>query len=114
MKACHKNHVLPALFASALFSNYSLPVATDFTGTLYYTNYQGGGTNVNEVPFFYNDVTFIASLGAKAGVATTPGADGIHLGDPTATFLSGAKGPTQFTRLIRLPARSSIPRLLPD
>ena len=76
MKVRHENHVLAALVASALFS--SIPAsATDFTGTLYYTNYQGGGTNVNKVPFFYNDVTFIATLGAKAGVATTPGADGI-------------------------------------
>jgi|KBSSwiStaDraftv2_1062776.scaffolds.fasta_scaffold113482_2 hypothetical protein len=90
MKVRHENHVLAALVASALFS--SIPAsATDFTGTLYYTNYQGGGTNVNKVPFFYNDVTFIATLGAKAGVATTPGADGIIFA-PNGNLLIGGQG----------------------
>ncbi len=48
-----------------------------FTGTLYYTNYAGGGDNVNKVGFSYNDQTHALSFGPQTGVASVFGADGI-------------------------------------
>ena len=57
-----------------------------FTGTLYYTNFSGGGDNVNKVSFTYDDQTHSLTLGAHVGVAAVNGADGILFG-PTGNLI---------------------------
>jgi len=51
--------------------------ATVFNGTLYFTHYTGGGPNVLDLGFSYNDTTQALSYGAQNGLATVNGADGI-------------------------------------
>ncbi len=51
--------------------------ATIFTGTLYYTHYTGGGPNVLDLGFSYNDTTQALTYGSQNGLATVIGADGI-------------------------------------
>lgn len=51
--------------------------ATVFTGTIYYTHYTGGGPNVLDVGFSYNDATQALSYGAQTGLSSVYGADGI-------------------------------------
>jgi WD40 repeat protein len=48
-----------------------------FTGTLFYTNFQGGGDNVNKVSFNYDDSNHALAYGGPVGVAAENGADGI-------------------------------------
>ncbi|MEW9898523.1 PEP-CTERM sorting domain-containing protein [Chitinivorax sp. PXF-14] len=69
----------------------SVPVqATVFSGTLYYTNYNGGN-NVNSVSYSYDDVANNAALGSANNIAALPGADGIIFA-PNGNLLIGGAG----------------------
>lgn len=64
--------------------------ATVFSGTLYYTNYNGGN-NVNSVSYSYDDIAINASLGGVNNIAALPGADGIIFA-PNGNLLIGGAG----------------------
>jgi hypothetical protein len=63
--------------ASAFMAIVPTAHATVYDGTLYYTNYQGGGSNVLDITFNYDSSTQSLSYGTKTGLATVNGADGI-------------------------------------
>jgi hypothetical protein len=73
--------------------------ATVFSGSLAYTYYQGGvfnsvtnqTDNVASVPFSYDDVTHVFSVGAINPIAQTGGADGIVFA-PNGNLLVGGQG----------------------
>jgi hypothetical protein len=65
-----------------------------FNGTLYYTNFQGGGDNVNKVTYSYDQTTQSLTMGTATGIAQTPGADGIVF-DPQGNLLIGGQGTGQ-------------------
>jgi hypothetical protein len=67
----------PVVGALAMMGLTTAHAAAIFSGTLYYTNFQGGGDNVNKVAFSYNQGTQTLTLGPAVGIAATPGADGI-------------------------------------
>ena len=50
--------------------------STIFSGTLYYTTYNGG-ENVDKITYSYDSSTQSLTLGSPTGIAATPGADGI-------------------------------------
>lgn len=62
-----------------------------FNGVLFYTNFQGGGDNVNKVSYSYDQTTMTLTMGAHVGIAATPGADGIIF-DPAGNLLVGGQG----------------------
>jgi PEP-CTERM motif len=62
-----------------------------FAGTLFYTNWTGGGTNVNSISYSYDQGTQALTLGSVHGIATTPGADGIIFA-PNGDLLVGGQG----------------------
>jgi len=64
---------------------------TIFSGTLYYTNFQGGGDNVNKFAYSYDQAAQSLTLGPVVGIAATPGADGIIF-DPAGNLLIGGQG----------------------
>src|ERR1700692_3713332 len=64
--------------------------STIYDGTLYYTNFQGGGDNVNKFSFSYDQGTQSLTLGPVTGISTTPGADGIIFA-PDGSLLVGGQ-----------------------
>lgn len=78
--------VFAAAFALSAFS-----AADTFSGTLYYTNFQGGGDNVNSVNYSFNSNTNIATLSGQTGIAAVNGADGIIFA-PNGNLLVGGQG----------------------
>src|SRR5215471_6489027 len=63
---------------------------TVFTGTLYYTNFNGG-PNVNKLSYTYNGTTHSLMLGAPTNIASANGADGIIFA-PNGDLLVGGQG----------------------
>lgn len=71
---------LRVAFAVAILVVSSLATvnaAPTFSGTLYYTNFTGGGDNVNKIAYSYDQGTQTLTLGSAIGITHTPGADGI-------------------------------------
>lgn len=64
--------------------------AGPFTGTLFYTNYNGG-QNVNSVNYSYDDTTHSFSVSGQTNIASAPGADGIIF-DSSGKLLVGGQG----------------------
>jgi hypothetical protein len=71
--------------------------AAMFTGTLYYTNFNGG-ENVHSVNYSYDDVTKDLALSAPKGIAALGGADGIIF-DGAGHLLVGGQGTGNVYRL---------------
>lgn len=64
--------------------------ATAFTGTLYYTTYNGG-QNVWSIDFSYDSLTQVYGLNNNTNIASTNGADGIIFA-PNGNLLIGGQG----------------------
>ena len=64
--------------------------AESFSGTLFYTNFNGG-VNVNSIDYSYNSVTHALSLTNHQGIASLAGADGIIF-DGAGHLLVGGQG----------------------
>lgn len=62
--------------------------ATNFTGTIYYTDFKGA--TVNKVTYSYNDATQAYSLTNQTNITTLPGADGIIFA-PNGNLLVGGQ-----------------------
>lgn len=85
-----RTKLLAILFVLGLLA---IPAAADttFNGTLYYTLWCCGGTNVYSVSFNYDQTTHVASLGPATGIAAVSGADGIIFA-PNGNLLIGGQG----------------------
>jgi len=84
----------PALVVLGISGLATHMAASTFSGTLYYTNFQGGGDNVNKVTYKYDDTTQMLTLGSAIGITATPGADGIIFA-PNGDLLVGGQGTGQ-------------------
>jgi len=62
---------------AVLFLSVSTSQADVFNTTLYYTNFTGGGDNVNRVDASYDSVSHKLTLSNQKGIAALNGADGI-------------------------------------
>jgi hypothetical protein len=78
------------LAAIISLSYVSAAHATLFSGTLYYTTYNGG-QNVWNIAYSYNDATNAFNLAAPNNIASTNGADGIIFA-PNGNILVGGQG----------------------
>ncbi len=75
----------------AILSLTAFAAADTFSGTLYYTNFQGAGPNVNSVNYTFNSNTNVATLSGQTGIATVNGADGIIF-NTNGNLLVGGQG----------------------
>jgi hypothetical protein len=76
---------------AVLFLSVSTSQADVFNTTLYYTNFTGGGDNVNRVDASYDSVSHKLTLSNQKGIAALNGADGIIF-DANGHLLVGGQG----------------------
>jgi hypothetical protein len=86
--------VLLAMF----FGLAPVSFAGTFSGTIYYTNFAGGGDNVNSVNYTYDDSTNKFKLDSKKGIAAVNGADGIIFAPNGDLLIGGQSNPVVHER----------------